>query len=168
MNKVYIVSSDSYSDHYIGAVFKDRAKAEAYCKCHKCCEVLDFDFSDDNIYTIFNYADIYYSIYFNEDLDNKLDIQFGRLTKEDDDYYNKNSTSVSINDNRLTIILTRQLPEVYDEDKIREKYTKILHDLHAEVEYMLSEQDTSSCEKTRIAEDNILKAIESKLWIEEE
>lgn len=166
MNKVYIVSSDSYLDHYIGAVFKDREKAEAYCECHRCCEVLEFDFSDDNIYTIFNYAEIYYSIYFNENLDNKLDIRFGRLTKEDDDCYGKNYTSVSITDDRLTIILTRQLPEVYDEDKIREKYAKTLNDLQAEVKYMLSKQDTSSYEKKRIAEDNILKAIESKLWIE--
>lgn len=168
MNKVYIVSSDSYSDHYIGAVFKDRAKAEAYCKCHKCCEVLDFDFSDDNVYTIFNYVDIKYIIEFNKDVNDRLGIEFGRLTKEDDDCYNQNDASVSVLNCAVVINIIRKLPEVYDEDKIREKYTKILHDLRAEVEYMLSEQDTSSCEKTRIAEDNILKAIKSKFEFEKE
>lgn len=80
----------------------------------------------------------------------------------------KNDVNVSVYGDWLTIVLNRKLPEVYGEDEIREKYTKILHDLHAEVKYMLSEQDTSSYEKQEIAEDNTLKAIESKFGIEKE
>lgn len=168
MNKVYVVTAGSYSDYHIEAVFKDRAKAEAYCNCHLGCQIEDFGFSDDNVYTIFNYVDIEYIIEFNKDVNDRLGIEFGRLTKEDDDCYNKNDASVSVLNCAVVINITRKLPEVYDEDKIREKYTKILHDLRAEVEYMLSEQDTSSCEKTRIAEDNILKAIKSKFEFEKE
>lgn len=58
MNEVYIVTAGDYSDYHIEAVFKDREKAEAYCKYHKDCEIEDFGFSDDNIYTIFNYVRI--------------------------------------------------------------------------------------------------------------
>lgn len=168
MNEVYIVTAGEYSDYHIEAVFKDKAKAEAYCKCHKDCEIEDFDFSDDNIYTVFNYVRIQYSIYLNRDLDNNLYIQFGRLTKEDDGYLDQNEEYVNVYGDWLSIVIIRKLPEVYDEDEIREKYTKVLHDLHAEVKYMLSEQDTSSYEKEKIAEDNILKAIESKFGIEKE
>lgn len=168
MNEVYIVTAGDYSDYHIEAVFKDREKAEAYCKCHKDCEIEDFGFSDDNIYTIFNYVRIQYNIYLNRDLDNNLYIQFGRLSKEDDGWYNKNDVSVLIYGDWLSIVVFRKLPEIYDENEIREKYIIVLHDLHAEVKYMLSEQDTSSYEKQKIAEDNILKAIESKFGIEKE
>lgn len=168
MNEVYIVTAGEYSDYYIKAVFKDRAKAEAYCKCHKDCEIEDFSFSDDNIYTIFNYVRIQYNIYLNRDLDNKLYIQFGRLSKEDDGWYNKNDVNVSVYDNWLTIVLNRKLPEVYDEDEIREKYTKVLHDLRAEIKCMLSELDTSSFNKRGIVANIILEAIENKFGIEKE
>ena len=82
--------------------------------------------------------------------------------------YNKNDVNVSVYGDWLTIVLNRKLPEVYDEDEIREKYTKVLYDLRAEIKYMLSEQDTSSFDKRGIAANNILKAIESKFGIEKE
>lgn len=169
MNEVYIVTAGDYSDYHIEAVFKDKAKAEAYCKCHKDCEIEDFGFSDDNIYTIFNYVRIQYNIYLNRDSDDNQYVQFGRLSEEDDGwFYNENYVEVSVYGDWLTIVLNRKLPKTYDENKIREKYTKILYDLRAEVKCMLSEQDTSSYEKQKIAEDNILKAIESKFGIEKD
>lgn len=168
MNEVYIVTAGDYSDYHIEAVFKDKAKAEAYCKCHKDCEIKDFGFSDDNIYTIFNYVRIQYNIYLNRDSDNNPYVQFGRLSKEDDGWYNKNDVNVSVYHDWLTIILNRKLPEVYDKDEIREKYTKVLYDLRAEIKCMLSEQDTSSFDKRGIAANNILKAIEGKFGIEKE
>lgn len=168
MNEIYIVTAGDYSDYHIEAIFKDKEKAEAYCKCHKDCGIEDFDFSDDNIYTVFNYVKIQYNIYLNRDLDNNLYIQFGRLTKEDDDYLDRNEEYVNVYSDWLSIVIIRKLPEVYDEDEIREKYTKALHDLHAEVKYMLSEQDTSSYEKEKIAENNILEAIKDKFGIGKE
>lgn len=169
MDKIYIVTSGSYSDYHIEAVFKDKAKAEAYCKCHEDCEIEVFNFSDDNIYTIFNYVRIQYNIYLDEKSDDKLYVHFGRLSKEDNGWYHKNDVSVSVYDgDRLTIILNRKLPEVYDEDEIKEKYTKVLYDLRAEIKYMLYEQDTRSFDERKIAANNILKTIESKFGIEKE
>ena len=83
MNEVYIVTAGDYSDYHIEVVFKDREKAEAYCKCHQDCEIEDFGFSDDNIYTIFNYVRIQYNIYLNRDLYNNPYVQFRRLSKEE-------------------------------------------------------------------------------------
>lgn len=169
MNEVYIVTAGDYSDYHIEAVFKDKTKAEAYCKCHRDCEIEEFDFSDEYIYHTFNYVRIQYDIYIYRNLDDELYFNFGRLTEEDDSWLNENDISITIYDKRhLNIAITRKLPSVYNENKIREKYTKVLYDLESEIKYMLSEQDISSDKRREIAEDNILKAIESKFGIEKE
>lgn len=36
---IYIVTSGEYSDYSIDAVFQDKNKAEAYCKCHPDAEI---------------------------------------------------------------------------------------------------------------------------------
>lgn len=53
---VYIVTSGNYSDYTIDAVFKDKAKAEFYCKCHRECSIEEWNFSDSDTFTPFNHV----------------------------------------------------------------------------------------------------------------
>lgn len=55
---IYIVTSGCYSDYGIDAVFQNRDKAEAYCRCHTDTEIEEWEFFDGNTYTPFNVVKI--------------------------------------------------------------------------------------------------------------
>ena len=90
------------------------------------------------------------------------------LAKEDAKWYMENRESVSVYDNGwISICLWRRLPNNYDEDKIRNKYTKVYQDLRGEILYLVSEFDCSTFDKRRIANENLQKYIEERFGIEE-
>ena len=166
-DKVYVVTAGCYSDYHIDAVFKDKSKAEIYCSCHEDCEIEEYDFSDDNIFTPFESVIINFDIYKDKNREDRISFRFRHLAKEDAKWYMENRESVSVYDNDwISICLWRRLPNNYDENKIRNKYTKVYQDLRSEILYLVSEFDCSTYDKRRIVSENLQKYIEERFGIE--
>ena len=64
-------------------------------------------------------------------------------------------------------LIYNKIKDNYDEDKIRNKYTKVYQDLRSEILYLVSEFDCSTFDKRRIANKNLQKYIEERFGIEE-
>lgn len=167
-DKAYIVTSEDDLDYYINAVFLNEEKAKAYCDCHKNCEIEEYDLSDGNTYTTFNTVWIQYDVYLDKRQSKDPDFDFAKVAKEDTLYKDENGVYVIVYDDFTTISLRRKLPDIYDEEEIRHKYTKEFYDLRAEIKHMLLQQDTSAYEKQQEAAKNILEAIKDKFGIEKE
>ena len=89
------------------------------------------------------------------------------MAKEDADWYMKNRESVTVYDHGwISICLWRRLPNNYNEETIRQKYTKVYQDLRGEILYLVSESDCSSYEKRKIVDENLQKYIEGRFGIE--
>lgn len=137
---IYIVTSGEYSDYSIDAVFQDKNKAEAYCKCHPNAEIEEWEFFDDNIYTPYNVVRIDMDILSKDD--NRISFRFETLSKEDDDYYMVNKDAVTVyNTCHIKITLIRMLPQNYDKESIKNKYTKVFYDLIPEIKYIISDME---------------------------
>ena len=168
---IYIVTSGCYSDYGIDAVFQNRDKEEAYCRCHPDTEIEEWEFFDDNIYTPFNIVRILMRIY--SDGDNKVYFCFRTLSKEDVGFYLSNQDSVSVYSNHIAINLRRLLPQNYEET-IRKKYKKVFYDLIPEIKYILSKLDLpgnnilTNRGKYKYAKKCIEEYIEGKFGIETE
>lgn len=163
METVYIVTSGEYSYYHIEAVFKNKSKAETYCSCHRNCEIEEYDFSDNEIYTTFNIVSIEFKINHGRD---EINFNFEQLAK-DCCYTERNYDYVSVsNRNHIYISLTRLLPNNYNEQAIRDKYTKVYQDLKAEILYMVSEHDFSTYEKVSQCNKDIKEFIKGKFGIE--
>ena len=134
---VYIVTSGDYSDYSIDAVFQDKNKAEAYCKCHPDAGIEEWEFFDDNIYTPYNVVCIDMDISGNA---KKIYFNFQTLSKEDADYYMANQDRVTVYDaQHISLYLIRILPKNYNKENIKDKYTKVFYDLISEIKYVLSD-----------------------------
>ena len=134
---VYIVTSGEYSDYSIDAVFQDKNKAEAYCKCHPNAEIEEWEFFDDNIYTPYNVVHIYMDISGNA---KKICFDFQTLSKEDADYYMLNQDYATVyNAQHISLHLIRMLPKNYNRENIKDRYTKVFYDLIPEIKYLISD-----------------------------
>lgn len=169
---VYIVTSGCYSDYGIDAVFQNRDKAEAYCQCHPDAEIEEWEFFDGNTYTPFNVVKI--SMHIRLSGTNDIYFKFKTLSKEDYKFDMFNSDSVAIYSQQIVIYLKRLLPQNYDEEIIRGKYTKVFYDLIPEIKYIVSELDLcgkdkmTNWEKYEYAKECIEKYVEGKFGIETE
>ena len=140
---IYIVTSGECSDYSIDAVFQDKNKAEAYCKCHPDAEIEEWEFFDDNIYTPFNVVNIYMDILQNNT--KKICFNFQTLSKEDANCYAKNNDFVTVySAQHIEIHLIRILPQNYNKENIKNRYTKVFYDLISEIKYVLSDIGLSS------------------------
>lgn len=137
---IYIVTSGECSDYSIDAVFQDRNKAEVYCRCHPDTEIEEWEFFDNNIYTPFNVVRIYMQIQSNDT--NWISFSFETLSKEDASNYMVNKDCVAVyGTHHIEIWLTRILPQNYDEENIKNKYTKVFYDLIPEIKYIISDME---------------------------
>lgn len=163
---LYVVTAGSFSDYHIEAIFKNKSKAELYCACHEDCGIEEYSFSDDNVFTPFESVVIKFRIY-KEERKDQINFRFRHLAKEDAEGYLKNEEAVDVyRDGSISIYLWRKLPNNYDEDKIRKKYTKVYQDLRAELLYFVSESDYSTFEKMKEVKNNLTKYIEGRFGIE--
>lgn len=164
---LYVVTAGCYSDYHIEAIFKDKGKAEYYCTCHEDCEIEEYGLSDDNVFTPFESVIINLDIYEDKNREDRISFRFRHLAKEDADRYMKNRESVTVYDHGwISICLWRRLPNNYNEETIRQKYTKVYQDLRGEILYLVSESDCSSYEKRKIVDENLQKYIEGRFGIE--
>ena len=139
---IYIVTSGDYSDYSIDAVFQDKNKAEAYCKCHPDAGIEEWEFFDDNIYTPYNVVCIDMDISGNA---KKIYFNFQTLSKEDADYYMANQDRVTVYDaQHISLYLIRILPKNYNKENIKDKYTKVFYDLIPEIKYAISDMGLSN------------------------
>ena len=161
MQKVYIVTSGEYSSYCIEKVFLDKTKAEAYCKFHDNYDIEEYDTSDDDIYTSFNYVNIYYI--FNIETYN-LDIQIFIKTacKEENSYYLQPYFNSLAYAKYITINYTHPINQLDDEEKIKNKYMKVFQDLTSEIKYFLSDYDLSKEDEKELALKNIKPFLDSK------
>lgn len=165
---IYVVTAGCYSDYHIEAVFKDKSNAEYYCTCHEDCEIEEYGLSDDNVFTPFESVIINFEIYQDKNREDRVNFRFRHLAKEDAKWYMKNRESVGVYDNGwVSICLCRRLPNNYDEEKIRNKYTKAYQDLRSEILYLVSESDCSTYDKRKVVNENLQKYIEKRFGIEE-
>lgn len=164
---LYIVTAGCYSDYHIKAVFEDRTKAEYYCTCHEECEIEEYGLSDDNIFTPFESVVINFDIYKDKRREDKINFRFRHLAKEDASWYMENRETVTVYDHGwISICLWRRLPDNYDEEKIKQKYTKVCQDLKAEILYFISEYNCSSYEKRKICSEDLYEYIKGRFGIE--
>ena len=162
---LYVVTSGCYSDYHIEAIFKDKEKAEFYCTCHEDCDIKDWTLDDDRVFTVFDMVTISFTI--RKDREDNVSFRFRHLTEEDASYLAENREGVSVYGDWMTIVLHRRLPSNYNEQKIKDKYTKVYQDLRAEILYMMSEVDSnSSYEQRNIVSENIAECIRAKFGIE--
>lgn len=165
-DEIYVVTAGSYSDYHIEAIFKEKSKAEFYCSCHENCDIEEYNFSDDCIFTPFNSVTINFTI--RRDTNDDVSFNFRCFAKEDGKYYLENRNSVHVYEyDWLTITLQRRLPNNYDEQAIRSKYTKVYQDMRAEILYLVQEHDCTSFESRRICSKDIAEYIKDKFGIEE-
>lgn len=166
---IYIVTCGDY-DYAIQSVFKHRDKAERYCSCHSNCEIEEYVFDDDTIYTTFNVVTIFGEIGVKDSKRDSLNLKFETLTEEDDDWKDRNEGCIfDCNDRRIPFMIRRRLPEKYDEERIREKYMNAFYDITSEIRYMIAElSQMSEKEKDMKIRNDVLAAISSKLGIEKE
>lgn len=158
---VYIVTSGEYSNYGIEAVFKDKLKAQTYCKCHEDCGIEEYYFNDDKIYTMFNVVKIPFEVRSNKD--DRISFIFECLSEEDNRWESQDrgySTVISYDYFSFTIV--KRIPDNYDEEAIKKKYTKVCYDLKTEIQYLLSQYENynfSTYKKRRIIEDAINELI---------
>lgn len=172
METIYIVVDDEGDSR---AVFRDRKNAELYVSCNKDCLIIESHFNDDDICTPFNYVFILCEMYLyntknNVSMDIHFDFEKG-CTKDEEKVRKKLSDILIYNEKYIEIILNRRLPEVYDERDIRGDYKILLEDLKEEITSLFLKQnisDESDYTEKKKAEQNILKAIEDKLYVEVE
>jgi len=166
VNTLYVVTAGCYSDYHIEAIFRDKEKAKYYCTCHEDCEIEEYGFSDNNVFTPFESVIINFNIYENKNIEDRINFRFRHLAKEDAKWYMENRESVSVYDSWISICLWRRLPDNYDEEKIKQKYTKAYQDLRGEILYLVSESDCSNYDKRKIVAENLQKYIEEQFGIE--
>ena len=98
------------------------------------------EFFDNNIYTPFNVVHIYMKIRSNDG--NRISFSFETLSKEDASNYMVNQDCVTVyGTHSIEICLTRMLPQNYDEENIKNKYTKVFYDLIPEIKYIISDME---------------------------
>lgn len=106
----------------------------------------------------------------NVSMDIHFDFEKG-CTKDEEKVRKKLSDILIYNEKYIEIILNRRLPEVYDERDIRGDYKILLEDLKEEITSLFLKQnisDESDYTEKKKAGQNILKAIEDKLYVEVE
>ena len=164
--KVFVITSGCYSDYHIEAIFKSREKAEAYCQCHKDCEIEEYEFNDDKIYTPFNAVRIQCE-YRNWWMTDRPSIRFVTRSEEDETYMKESKSYLNVYNNYVSLVIIRRLPKQYDKDVIIDKYTKVCQDIMSEIKYMLEESGYYSLdlsyEARREIENNINTAINEKI-----
>ena len=158
----------------IQAMFKDEKNAKKYKDCHFLdnYQIIESNFDDNDICEPFNYVFIVCMIYLNDTNGNKymnIHFDFGRECLKANEEYKKDFTDITIcNKNILEIILNRKLPETCDKLKIKREYTELLQELNEEIVSLFLEQnisDESDYTEKKKAGQNILKAIEDKLYV---
>ena len=156
MSNVYIVMSGIYwNDEYgyeyaIDKIFKSREKAELYCECQSSRSIEEWDFSDDEIHGVCNVARIEATLYPKIHGRNIL-FSFKKYLIEDE-LIERNKTHIWTNgydlynvktnvNNKIKIVLDRELPKNYSKDKVKLRYEGIMEDLASEIEYEFSDVD---------------------------
>lgn len=162
----------------IQAMFKDEKNAKKYKDCHFLdnYQIVESNFDDNDICEPFNYVFIVCMIYLNGINSSKhisIHFDFCRECLKTKEEYKKDFTDITIcNKNNLQIILNRKLPETCDKLKIKREYTELLQELKEEILSLLLEQNItngiSDYQSNKAAKQNILKAIENKLYIKVE
>lgn len=147
MSDIYIVTSGIYSDYGIDQVFKSREKAELYCDCHEGCEIEEWDFNDDCIYTAYDYIQVISNIYLNNNRQSiQCDIKRGAI-EDEPDKRNKTYAWSYIGKNfkgreRVSVYAYRELPQNYTRMQLEYKWKRLIEDLAAEIRYEFSGVDS--------------------------
>lgn len=144
MTKAYIVTSGSYSDYTIERVFLDKEKAEKYIKlCDNAFDepvIEEYDTDDNKIIDEIVYVEgRHYKNQKSSFKNKEMDVSIKRTNSLDDDpceikrnWFNKNY------DGSYSLSIRRVLNGNFDEEKIIKKYEKVLYDLMAQVEYLIT------------------------------
>lgn len=127
MSDVYVVTDGCYSDYHIEQVFKSREKAELYCECHEGCDIEEWDFNDNNIYTVSDYVYVFGNIRWKERTVN-VKYNFGKFSIEDNPQYRNNTHVLDHTGKcfppeykRIEIGLYRELPKNFSRMKVESK-----------------------------------------------
>jgi len=140
MDKVYIVTSGSYSDYEINAVFADKGKAQKYAELKEGAEVQEWGFSDEKVFVKqFRVRCTYHT---KDTMIGICPIHKGGFVFDvsayDIDEMNRNEETIY---NRLygSLSLVRPLPDTEEPSQDRKndldrKYLKVCQDMAAEIE----------------------------------
>ena len=156
MSKVYVITSGEYSSYCIEKIFLDKIKAEKYCKYHRNFQIEEYDTSDNDIYTLFKYVDIFYKFNISK-YDFHIDISIKTAYREESTCYLEPWFHTSAYYEYITINYTHPINELEDEEKIKNKYMKVFQDITAEIKYFLSDYDLTKEDEKERALKNIQK-----------
>lgn len=133
--KVYVVTSGTYSDYMIQKIFLDKDKAEEYRKwLPNSNDIEEYNTSDDDVINKQYKIRIDLKWY-----PNKRENLIARSWKDCQSDYNYNYYS-NYNDiwEELSVVRTVNADN-YDEQWFKDKLTKYIYDLKADVEYLKTE-----------------------------
>ncbi len=139
--KIYIVTSGEYSDYDIERVFLDENKANKYAKMRAYSKVEEYE-TEENEFSEIIYASISYQIE-NDKEDYNFTMHITNTLDDDEKdmhytgFYGWTTRPVEYL-NLKRVIRNRN----YDEEKLRDKYLKVCHDLYAKVKYMQTQGHT--------------------------
>lgn len=161
MKRVYIVTHGEYSDYHICAVFENKEKANAYQCCHPNTYIEEWELDDDRIYTAFNVVLVTCQLYNESNFDivpKKTEIKFATYSTEDDgDMFDDEYWLNMFSSKYIDFGFRRKLPDTYDKDKVEDKYSKVVNDIAAEIEYEIKMNPYSSLTELESNLRNILK-----------
>lgn len=167
MSDVYVVTSGIYSDYDIEAIFKSREKAELYCKCHEYCEIEEWDFNDDSIYTVYDYVRVTATMpLYKNGCDVLCEYMKGAI---EDNPYNRDKIYVlpcidpilSRASQGVEIQICKELPKNYSPAQVDYKWERLIKDLAAEIRYEFADVDN-------VDSDIVTEFVKKELGILEE
>jgi hypothetical protein len=140
--KVYVVTAGSYSDYHIERVFLDKEKAERYVELsqNSCDEpyIEEFETDDDKQIDKITYIYATYSkdrSYGNDYM--RVEIKTTNTLDSSEEDVNGNNFWLYSYFGEKDLTVTRVLNGEYDEEKLKNKYTKVCYDLMSKIESLL-------------------------------
>lgn len=127
-DKVYIVTSGSYSDYGIRRVFLDGEKAHKYASYHNDYEVEEWDTYDNEIVTPIYWVDVAYR---------PGHFEF-HLQKSSSDHWSKPNPDIGTFYYHEQRILRLERIVKSHSDDLSTKYERICQDLHAQIQSLIT------------------------------
>ncbi|MGG0308325.1 hypothetical protein ABEY43_07075 [Priestia megaterium] len=161
--KVFIVTSGSYSDYGIDRVFLDEEKAQRYVDLkntnNQNYRLEEYDTDDDKIIDEIPYVRVSYSKGSEWEEDSlKVEIRKGNTLDDTEKYLNYQNISIySSGEKEITI--ERVIKNMDEEEAVINKYTKVAHDLMAEVESLIEIEEWTESMIRNWFNDNVENVI---------
>lgn len=170
IDTVYVVTSGRFSDYYIEAVFKDKTKAEFFCSCREDCRIQAYHPKDSCTFTPYNVMCIVFDIFeYSGEFETQINFEFRRLSKEDAPYLVKNDEEIwMLSSNYIRCHIIRRLPDNYDENQLKDKYTVIYENIRVKLMRLIESYNLNSIDGRNRMKIQLAECLREQFGIEME